>query len=104
MRRLLEGRRILEGGAYSNMNTRRCGAYLRPGVCYRKYGKCFKIFLRKFCDQRPKIKQTFTQAKFKSKNQKTQQKNQISQRVNKKLKIVFREWGELLTLPLRRKS
>ena len=29
MRRLLQGRRFLEGGAYFNVNTQRCGAYQR---------------------------------------------------------------------------
>ena len=32
VRRLLELRRLFEGGAYFNVDTQRCGVYLRPGA------------------------------------------------------------------------
>ena len=31
VRRLLDGRRLLEGGAYVNVDNQKCGAYLTPG-------------------------------------------------------------------------
>ena len=38
MRCLLEGKRLLEGGAYFNVDTQMCSAYLRAGAYKRKYG------------------------------------------------------------------
>ena len=34
----LEGKHFLQGGTYFNFGTVRCGAYLRPGASWRKYG------------------------------------------------------------------
>ena len=49
MRYLLEGRRLLERGAYFNVDPRRCGAYLRLGAYYRKYGNCILISTFRGC-------------------------------------------------------
>ena len=39
--RLLEWRCLLEGGAYFNIDTKKCYAYLRPGAYWRKNGRYF---------------------------------------------------------------